>query len=147
MGAQLTCGLWSSSTTGRCSSSGLHAFLSDRIRDVGVDQTAVFSVQRYTRRAVINLRAEPSLLYDQIMVRSGRARDFETHLQKLNSPCHGGGPGCVAYVLVLPHCCQVNRRYLRNMTRLGATFGKEEDVLAEEYPFLVRTRRAFEGAW
>jgi hypothetical protein len=54
--------------------------------------------------------------------------------------------GCRAYILVIPHVCQVDAAYLTHMSQLGAHFTTPTALHLPEYPFLVRLREHF-AAW
>ena len=47
---------------------------------------------------------------------------------------------CRAYILVMPHVCQVDAAYLTYMSQLGARFTTPAALGLPEYPFLVRLR-------
>ena len=53
---------------------------------------------------------------------------------------------CRAYILVMPHVCQVDAAYLTYMSQLGARFTTPAALGLPEYPFLVRLREHF-TAW
>ena len=111
--------------------------------NLGIDQSNTFSVENYTSRTRINLQAEPYLFENQIMLRNGRKKDFEIFLNKLKEVltfCNEGG--CQAYILIIPQCCQINDRYLRNMEFVGAKFNNSSEIHRDEYPFIVKTREA-----
>ena len=134
---------------------GLHKLLSGRTGsrfdnelkvDLGIDKTEAFSVEKYTIRPKVNLQAEPYLLENQIMVENGRKKDFEYFLKKLDkvlSFCLDYD--CKAYILVIPHCAQINRQYLGNMESIGAKFNHPLEIFKNEYPFIVKIREAFTG--
>ena len=103
----------------------------------------IFSVDAYTHRPKINLQADPWLLEKQINVTGGRERDYEIFLQKLTeltSYCRIGR--CQTYILVIPHCSQINTKYLDNFKQLGARFSNEGDIQKSEYPFITKLRQA-----
>jgi hypothetical protein len=107
------------------------------------ETTKAFSVERYTRRSVIYLQADPTLIQDTVGVQGERRSDFAVftdHLRALMERCKPGA--CRGYVLVIPHCAQVSDRYLRNTAALGAVFDQPKLMQEEEYPFVRETRRA-----
>lgn len=107
----------------------------------GIDTTEIFSPENYTSRAKQYLQAEPTLIENQITVKGNRSKDYETFLHKLEtllSYCKQGE--CAAYILVIPHCSQVDTHYLANMKRIGAVFTNEERMLNDEYPFIEKMR-------
>lgn len=110
------------------------------------DPNAPFSVDRYAKRQLINLRAEPDLISDQILASGGRARDYMDYLPRLRelvSACRAGP--CNAYVVVVPHCAQVSARSMENFRRLCAVFPDPAAVQRTDYPFLSGIRRELAG--
>jgi hypothetical protein len=125
----------------------IHKLISGRLNDnnnkteFGIDESDIFSVEKYTKRPVIYFRADPNLLENQIMVRDSRKKDFEIFqkkLEKLTSFCKPNQ--CKAFVLIIPHCCQINGRYIENMSALGAEFHDPKEILKNDYPFIEKTR-------
>ena len=109
--------------------------------------TGAFSAEDYDARIKIYLRAEPSLLEDSVLVQGKRSQDYVIFLEKLAqllSYCKLGV--CLAYILVIPHVCQVDEAYLAYMSQLGAHFTTPAALRLPEYPFLVRLREHF-AAW
>lgn len=106
--------------------------------------TGAFSVEDYDARIKIYMRAEPSLLEDSVLVQGGRQQDYAIFLEKLAqllSYCKL--EVCRAYLLVLPHVCQVDAAYLTYMSQLGAHFTTPAALHLPEYPFLARLREHF----
>lgn len=102
---------------------------------------APFSPERYVSNDRINLEADPWLLENHILVARDRVGDYELFLSKLDQLLSYCDPaGCRAFVLVIPHCCQVTLAYLENTRRLGAAFGDAAEILQEEYPFISGIR-------
>lgn len=97
-----------------------------------------FEVERYNFREKLLFQAEPSLLEDQILVRGDRRKDYRLFLAKLGKLLSYCQPErCKAYLLVLPHACQVHPRYMDHMERLGATLSDADQLSSEEYPFIA----------
>lgn len=97
-----------------------------------------FSAERYNPREKLLLDADPRHLESQILVGPDRRGDYRRFLSKLGellSYCRP--PRCRAYLLVVPHPCQVSSRYLERAELLGARFGEPAKVLSDEYPFLA----------
>jgi hypothetical protein len=102
-----------------------------------------FSVAAYTERSKIQLLADPWLLDKQINVSGERERDFETFLRELReliSYCRRDR--CQTHILVIPHCSQLNAKYLDNFKRLGGKIRKENEIQNNEYPFIRKLRSA-----
>ena len=106
-----------------------------------------FSVERYDTRVKVYVRAEPSLIEDSILVQGNRQHDYAIFLEKLAQLLTYCKPEvCRAYILVMPHICQVDAAYITYMSQLGARFTTPTALGLPEYPFLVRLRERF-TAW
>ena len=109
--------------------------------------TAAFTVEHYDARVKIYLRAEPSLLEDSILVQNHRRQDYAIFLARVEKLLAYCKPEvCRAYVLVMPHVCQVDEAYLAHMRQLGAHFTTPAALRLSDYPFLVGLREHF-AAW
>jgi hypothetical protein len=112
-----------------------------------VGDTGTFSVEHYDTRVKLYMRAEPSLLEDSILVQGNRQHDYAIFLERLAQLLTYCKPAvCRAYILVIPHVCQVDAAYLTYMSQLGARFTTPAALGLPEYPFLVRLRERF-TAW
>lgn len=106
-----------------------------------------FSPETYSPTQKNYIRADASILEDQILVSGDRQRDFEVllqHLKGLTSYC--GSSSCDAYIMVVPHACQVHPRYLDHMRALGAQFRHPDRLSVERYPFVDKLQHAFADA-
>jgi hypothetical protein len=93
------------------------------------------------------MRAEPSLLEDSVLVQGSRQQDYATFLENLARLLrYCKSDVCRAYILVIPHVCQVDTAYLTYMSQLGAHFTTPAALRLPEYPFLARLREHF-AAW
>ncbi len=124
-------------------------------RSVGVTTAAVaaaenpeaFAVEHYDARVKTYVRAEPALVEDSILVHNQRQQDYVVFLEqveKLLALCQRDV--CRAYIVVIPHICQVDEAYLPHMSQLGARFTTPAALRLPEYPFLVRLRERL-AAW
>jgi hypothetical protein len=103
-----------------------------------------FSVERYDARVKIHVRAEPSLVEDSILLQGRRQRDFAVFLGRLDRLlAYCQREMCRAYILVIPHVCQVDEAYLPYMRQLGARFTTPAAMRLAEYPFLAGLREHF----
>lgn len=104
-------------------------------------ESGPFDPARYDGHERSYLEADPSFLEDQILLQGARKDDFQVLLGKLGgllAMCRE--PACRSYVLVIPHACQVDQRYLENMVTLGGQFQNAQRVSDPEYPFLLGIR-------
>jgi hypothetical protein len=109
--------------------------------------TGAFSVEHYDTRVKLYVRAEPSLIEDSVLVQGNRQHDYTIFLEKLAQLLTYCQPAvCRAYILVMPHVCQVDAAYITYMSQLGARFTTPAALGLPEYPFLVRLRERF-TAW
>jgi hypothetical protein len=112
-----------------------------------VEDTEAFSVEHYDARVKLYVRAEPSLIEDSILVQGNRQHDYAIFLESLEQLLTYCKPEvCRAYILVMPHVCQVDAAYITYMSQLGARFTTPAALGLPEYPFLVRLRERF-TAW
>lgn len=101
-----------------------------------VEEGRPFSLEGFDHREKTLLKADPWLIEDQILVKGNRRRDYELFLRKLEKLLRLCAPGyCEAYLLVLPHPCQVDEQYLNRMKLLGARFTNQDEILSADYPF------------
>jgi hypothetical protein len=106
-----------------------------------------FSVEHYDARVKLYVRAEPPLIEDSILVQGNRQHDYAIFLESLAQLLTYCKPEvCRAYILVMPHVCQVDAAYITYMSQLGARFTTPAVLGLPEYPFLVRLRERF-TAW
>ena len=108
------------------------------------EDTGTFSIDHYDTRVKLYMRAEPSMLEDSILVQGNRQHDYAIFLENL-APLltYCKSAVCRAYILVIPHVCQVDAAYLTHMSQLGARFTTPAALHLPEYPFLVRLREHF----
>jgi hypothetical protein len=103
--------------------------------------TGVFSVEHYDSRVKLYVRAEPTLIEDSILVQGKRQHDYAMFLEGLAQLLTYCKPEvCRAYILVIPHVCQVDAAYITYLNQLGARFTTPAALGLPEYPFLVRLR-------
>src|SRR2546427_3699325 len=108
------------------------------------DPPTAFAVEHYDARVKTYVRAEPSLLEDSILVQGSRRHDYASFLEKLAQLlAYCSQEVCRAYILVIPHVCQVDEAYLTYMSQLGARFTTPAAMRLSEYPFLVGLRARF----
>jgi hypothetical protein len=106
-----------------------------------------FAVEHYDTRVKLYMRAEPSLIEDSILVQGNRQHDYAIFLESLVQLLTYCKPAvCRAYILVMPHVCQVDAASFTYMHQLGARFTTPAALGLPEYPFLVRLREHF-TAW
>ena len=109
--------------------------------------TGIFAVEHYDPRVKLYMRAEPSLIEDSMLVQGNRQHDYAIFLESLAQLLTYCKPAaCRAYILVMPHVCQVDAASLTSMHQLGARFTTPAALSLPEYPFLVRLRERF-TAW
>jgi hypothetical protein len=102
-----------------------------------------FSAAAYTERSKIQLQADPWLLDKQVGATGEKEGDFETFLRKLKDlTSHCPSDQCQTYLLVIPHCSQLNAKYLDNFKRLGGRVRNEGAIQENEYPFIRKLRLA-----
>jgi hypothetical protein len=105
-----------------------------------------FQAEQYDGRVKLLLRAEPALLEETILIKGRRQADYDVFLaslERLISLCKP--TECQAYVLVIPHVCQVDKRYIGYMRQLGAIFSEPQRIGDTDYPFVAGIEAKFTG--
>ena len=123
------------------------SFPSTAVAASAAGDTGTFSIEHYDPRVKLYVRAEPSLIEDSILVQGNRQHDYAIFLERLAQLLTYCQPEvCRAYILVIPHVCQVDAAYLTYMSQLGARFTTPAALGLSEYPFLASLRERF-TAW
>src|SRR5215471_1069086 len=99
------------------------SFPSTAVAASAAGDTGTFSIEHYDSRVKLYVRAEPSLIEDSILAQGNRQHDYVIFLERLAQLLTYCQPEvCRAYILVIPHVCQVDAAYLMYMSQLGARF-------------------------
>lgn len=97
----------------------------------------VFSQEQYSARSKLQFRAEPHLLENTILLQGNRKKDMVKFTQQLNKQVLQQAPdNCDIYVLVMPHCIQINKNYASRLKSIGAKITHSEAIVATTYPFI-----------
>ncbi len=105
------------------------------------EPTDTFAIEHYNARVKTYVRAEPALVEDSILVQNTRQQDYAVFLDQLAKLLAACQPeGWRAYILVIPHICQVDEAYVAHFSHLGAHFTTPAALRLPEYPFLVGIR-------
>ena len=103
-----------------------------------------FSVDSYSARERLNFAAEPELVYNSAFLKGGREDDFEVMVAELTTVFEQLPDSCDGYVLLIPHCAQVDEVYLKRMALLGAEFPNGSEMLTTGYPLAVELKNRLE---
>ena len=95
-----------------------------------------FSMEGYSARSKLQFRAEPNLLEHTISLQGERKQDMFKFTKTVNQILQQAPSDCEVYVLVMPHCIQINERYISRLQSIGATISRHSDNLIIEYPFI-----------
>ena len=96
----------------------------------------IFSPEKYSARSKLQFRAEPDLLQNTILLQGGRKKDMVLFTKEVNQMLQQVPDACDVYVLVMPHCIQINNHYITRLTSVGAKITLDQAILATEYPFI-----------
>ncbi len=96
----------------------------------------VFSPEKYSARSKLQFRAEPDLLQNTILLQGDRKKDMILFTKEVNQVLQQSLGNCDVYVIVMPHCVQINDHYIVRLKSVGAKITQNEAVLANEYPFI-----------
>lgn len=95
-----------------------------------------FDPSRYNGRTKLLFKAEPNYLEESILLTGPRRADFVALAELVEEVFSTASSSCQKYLLVLPHCAQVDLQYHEQMVQLGADFSPEISVTATNYPLL-----------
>ncbi len=104
----------------------------------GIDhkELTAFSPQTYSFRQKLYFQAEPKLVENTVFLQGKRARDMDVLINKLQDIRSVLPSDCQLYILVFPHCMQVNSYYRDHMLSIGARLSVPDRILQEHYPFV-----------
>ena len=118
----------------------------ERDRIIREMEARPFSVDDYSPRSRTLLRADPTLISDQIALSGEMAvawSDYrETLIELIRSTASHGAE---LMLVVIPHCSQVSPVYTERFQRLGAQFPDSHLMDSVEYPFVLALRETAAG--
>lgn len=94
-----------------------------------------FDVNKYNTRSKILFRAEPHALENSILLKGKRAKDTQNYLSALEDMLAQVADDCQVYLLLMPHCVQLNDTYQKRMQSIGAQFSSNNSLQNIDYPF------------
>jgi len=102
-----------------------------------------FSATKYSERERVIFSAEPNLIENSVFLKNGREKEMQTLLAGINKMIqYTDNQSIPIYILIIPHCAQVNAFYQDNMKQIGATFS-QENIFEQNYPFISRLQAHF----
>ncbi|MCB0685489.1 MAG: hypothetical protein KDC53_03155 [Saprospiraceae bacterium] len=107
-------------------------------------ETDSYSPDQYSQRTKLLFEADPNFLENTILVKNSRQGDMSAFLRKLNNLVEAIPKDCSIYILVIPHCAQIDTTYLQRMQQLGAIFLTPKADLEENYPFYVQLKSSIQ---
>ncbi|MEM9022581.1 MAG: hypothetical protein AAGB22_02480 [Bacteroidota bacterium] len=102
-----------------------------------------FDPPLYAARSHLYFKAEPNLVSNSVNLTNGREEDMSRLVDELQGLTDQLPETCRIYLLVVPHCAQLNDRYLFRMTQVGAAFPEPGQLLETEFPFLRQLELAY----
>ena len=81
-----------------------------------------FSSANYSGRVKLQLKTEPFLIENSILLKGKRDLDLKRYVRKLDRILKKAPSGTPIFLLIMPHCAQVNKVYFERMQQLGASF-------------------------
>jgi hypothetical protein len=104
-----------------------------------------FDVTKYSAYEKQVLGAEPELLANSILLQNDRKADMQTLIQGIQTLIGNCAitDSIPVYLLVIPHCSQVNDFYRNKYTQLGISLSKDSLYSADNYPFIKELSAAF----
>ncbi len=96
-----------------------------------------YSIETYSPRVKMQIRAENSFAENSIYLKGGREKDMQKYLVKLNALLNEVPDTCAKYIVVIPHCSLVNKKYQMQYEELGMKFSDQFENGPQAYPFLT----------
>lgn len=106
-------------------------------------ETETFSAEAYSPRQKLYFKAEPDLVKNTIEISGQREKDFQKLEKKLERIIKMLPNQCAVYILVIPHCMQVNDRYAKRMQSIG---GEDFENSGISSPFVEQLSNRFHGS-
>jgi hypothetical protein len=102
-----------------------------------------FSAKKYSERERVIFSAEPNLIENSVFLENGREKDMEILVEGIEKMIqYAENQAIPVYILLIPHCAQVNSFYKDNMQQIGATFS-QKNIFEPNYPFVSRLQTHF----
>ncbi|MCE7992769.1 MAG: SGNH/GDSL hydrolase family protein [Roseivirga sp.] len=93
-----------------------------------------FAPEKYTMRDKIYFKAEPGLVENAAMLTEGRAGDLKSYMKRMEKLFGFAGENSEIFIVIIPHCAQVNDLYLERMKLIGAQFSEDFKPGLASYP-------------
>lgn len=100
-----------------------------------------FDSKHYNQRSKINFAASPSYIQDILFLENENQKIYERWKSGFQELINKKPKSCKVYFLMIPHCAQVNQKYLARMQAIGAKL--ENKVLQNTYPLYVQIQKDF----
>lgn len=98
----------------------------------------VFSAGTYTKREILNFKAEPLLIENTLYLNEGRKKDMQVFNRKLKYLSKLLGKECKKYFLIIPHESMVSKEGFMKHQLIGAQFQQEVySNLSMDFPLYV----------
>ncbi|MBK8502395.1 MAG: SGNH/GDSL hydrolase family protein [Saprospiraceae bacterium] len=94
-----------------------------------------FSTEHYDARTKMMFKADPQDLENCIFLKNRRESDMANYVRKLNQFLAQIPDDCLVYVIVIPHCIQLNPTYRDRMIQLGAQPRYPDQLFNVHFPF------------
>ena len=88
-------------------------------------------------------QADPYGLENSIFLKNGRDQDIQHYLSDLKKLLSYIPEDCPIYILVIPHCIQINTKYRDRMLQLGAQLEFPDNLFEINFPFYRELQSAF----
>lgn len=114
--------------------------------DENVKEEDVFEVQKYSPYEKQVLSGDPQLLENSILLKDDRIADFtylQENIQRLIKAANNDS--IPVYLVVIPHCSQVNAYYRQKYEDLGIKLPQDSLYFSPNYPFIQSLKKAFAG--
>ena len=99
------------------------------------EEKEIFSVEKYSPRQKLYLKANPFLIEDVATLNGDAGETMELVLEKLTELVELPDSDCQVYVLSMPHCAVVHSIYRERMEQIGGQFNRPEEITSQEIAF------------
>ncbi|MBX7241831.1 MAG: hypothetical protein K1X92_08785 [Bacteroidia bacterium] len=89
------------------------------------------------------IASEPDFIPNTVLLKNGREKDFKVLVSGLKTLMKTVKNNAPVYLIVLPHCTQVNSVYRESYQKRGAEFPEEGAFYQNDYPFITALEKEF----
>ncbi|MBO3699331.1 SGNH/GDSL hydrolase family protein [Roseivirga sp. E12] len=104
-----------------------------------------FNPDQYSMRDKYYFKSEPGLVENTAYLKGGRENDLRPYLDRIQKLFDYATDDTQIFLLMIPHCSQVNKRYYNRTKQLGALFSNDFESGSTSYPLCDRFIKHFKN--